>query len=126
MKSTSLRAILVLVAIFSFSPLALADTDSARQQIAGILVNLNHFPSDADKAALMAIANDESIGQGVRMLANAVHNIQHAATAEDKTAMANLMESERAPASTKAIAAIVANINHMPSDEAKATLQAML
>ena len=56
MKSTSLRKLLVLVAIFSFSPLALADTDSARQQIAGILVNLNHFPSDADKAALMAVA----------------------------------------------------------------------
>ena len=126
MKSLLIRASLVVFAVLSFNQLALADNDSASKAIAGILVNLNHFPSDAEKVVLMEIANDESNGRGFRAIATAVHNMQHAASAEDKEIMGNIMAAEQADPRARALAEIVAGISHMPSAEAKATLQAML
>ena len=126
MKLSMLRLSIVLVALFSFNQIALADNDSAAKAIAGILVNLNHFPSDADKAVLMEIANDESNGQGFRAIARAVHNMQHAASAEDKELMGRIMAADQADPRAKALAEVVAGISHVASDDAKATLQAML
>ena len=123
MKLTLLRNVLLLAVLASFSQFTFADNASAQKTIAGVLHNLNHFPSDADKAALMAIAEDESVGQGYRALAGAVANISHAANAEGK---ARIMEADQAPADLKTLAGIVASINHMASAEAKATLAAMM
>jgi len=110
----------------SVSQVALADDSAAVKTIAGVLVGLNHFPSAEDKAALAAIAADESNGMAVRALANAVANIQHAATAEDKAAMKQIVASDMADSQSKSLAQIVLGINHVPSAEAKASLQAML
>ena len=126
MKLTLLRNVLLLAVLASFSQFTFADNASAQKTIAGVLHNLNHFPSDADKAALMAIAEDESVGQGYRALAGAVANISHAANAEGKAVTARIMEADQAPADLKTLAGIVASINHMASAEAKATLAAMM
>jgi len=126
MKSALLRLTIVFIALISFNQVALADNDSAAKAIAGILANLNHFPSDADKVVLMEIANDDGNGQGFRAIARAVHNMQHAASAEDKEMMGRIMAADRADPRAKALAEIVANISHVASDDAKATLQAML
>ena len=126
MRSILLRLSIVFITCISFNQVALADNDSAAKAIAGVLVNLNHFPSDADKAILMEIASDESNGQGFRAIARAVHNMQHAASAEDKELMGRIMAADQADSRAKALAEIVANISHVPSDEAKATLQEML
>jgi len=121
-----LRLSMVFVAFISINQVALADNDSAARAIAGVLVNLNHFPSDADKAVLMEVANDESNGQGFRAIARAVHNMQHAASAEDKELMGRIMAADQADPRAKALAEIVANFSHVPGDAAKATLQGML
>lgn len=126
MKTTFLRNILALAVIVSFSQFSYADNAEAQKVIAGVLVNLNHFPSDADKAALMAITEDDSVGQGYRALAGAVANISHSANAEGKEVTARIMEASTAPAELKTLAEIVANLNHVASPEAKATLTAML
>lgn len=126
MRITFLRNIVLLAVLASFSQFTFADNASAQKTIAGILHNLNHFPSDSDKAALMAITEDDSVGQGYRALAGAVANISHAATAEGKAVTARIIAADQAPADLKTLAGIVASINHTASAEAKATLAAMM
>ncbi len=126
MKSMLLRATLLLVALIPFNQAVLADNDAAAKAIAEILVGLNHFPSDAEKAVLMDIAQDQSNGQGIRAVAQAVHDMQHSLSAESKEAMAQIMASDCADPRAKALAEIVSGINKMAGDQAKASLQAML
>lgn len=126
MKSSIIKKFMAIVMIGLFTQVSLADNASAAKTIAGVLASLNHFPSDADKAALMAVANDDSNGQGFRMIATAVSNIAHSATAQDKEVMNRIIASERATAPAKALAEIVLGINHVASDDAKAKLAAML
>tara|TARA_R110002073_G_scaffold155914_1_gene311211 strand:- start:476 stop:856 length:381 start_codon:yes stop_codon:yes gene_type:complete len=126
MKLTLIRNVILLALLASFSQFTFADNASAQKTIAGVLHNLNHFPSDADKAALMAISEDESVGQGYRALAGAVANISHGATAEGKAVTARIMEASQAPADLKTLAGIVASLNHTASADAKATLAAMM
>ena len=126
MQLTLTKKLLALVLIGFFTQVSLADNASAAKTIAGVLTNLNHFPSDADKTMLLAVASDDGNGQGFRMIATAVSKIQHAATAEDKEIMNRIMASERASAPAKALAEIVLGISHTASDEAKAKLAAML
>ena len=125
---TFVRAVSItaLVALGSLAQIALADDATATKTIAGVLADLNHFPSAKDKAALAAIASDESNGMAVRALAGAVAEIQHAASAEGKAAMQQIVASDMANAQAKTLAEIVLNINHVPSAEAKATLQEMM
>ncbi len=126
MKLTMTRKVIAIALVAAFSQFSLADNASAQKTIAGVLSNLNHFPSDADKAALMAITEDDSVEQGYRTLADAVANISHSANAEGKAMMAEIMEAEQTPADLKTLAEIVAGINHAPSADAKATLATML
>lgn len=122
----NIKKVLLISALGMLSQFAMADNDSAAKSIAGVLVNLNHFPSAEDKATLKAISEDEGTGPAFRAVALAVHNIQHAATAEDKANMAQVIASDMAEPEAKQLAEIVAGINHMPSADAKTALQAML
>ncbi len=126
MKLTITRKLIAITLVAVFSQFSLADNASAQKTIAGILNNLNHFPSDADKAALMAIAEDDSVGRGYKALATAVANISHSANAEGKEAVAQIMAADQAPAELKVLAEIVGGINHTASADAKARLAAML
>jgi hypothetical protein len=126
MKFTITRNIIVVAFVAIFSQFAMADNASAQKTIAGVLNSLNHFPSDADKAALMAISEDDSVGEGYKALAGVVANISHSANAEGKAVAARIMESDMAPADLKTLAEIVANLNHMASADDKAKLMAML
>ncbi|MBL4819988.1 MAG: hypothetical protein JKY98_03215 [Gammaproteobacteria bacterium] len=126
MKSKLLSKLLVIVAVSSLSQFALADSASATKEIAGILATFNHFPSDSDKAALMAIAKDSDNGRGLQAIASAITNMQHKATDADMEILNTIAMADMAPDSVKALAKIVVGISHVPSDEAKATLQAML
>ncbi|MEX2131758.1 MAG: hypothetical protein WD772_09740 [Pseudohongiellaceae bacterium] len=125
MKSGFATKLLVILSLGMFSQFAMADNASATKTIAGILMNLNHFPSDADKAALMAIQNEEGTGPAFKAVAMAVHNMQHAATAEDKERLSQVVASDMAAAEAKTLAQIVLGMNHMASAEAKAQLQTL-
>lgn len=116
-----LLAIVTIVSIGLFSQFSLAQDDSDLKTIAGIVVGMNHFPSDADKATLMGIA-ENSERRGIQLIATAVGNIAHAANAEGKEAMSRVIAAEQAPANVKAVAEVVLGFNHMASDDAKAVL----
>lgn len=120
-KLSGLLLLPVLIALFPQASLA-QDADGALKQIADIVANLNHFPSDADKATLASISGNESYPVGLRGMASAVANINHAPTAEDKEVLAGIQANEAAPANAKELAGIIAGINHTASADAKARL----
>lgn len=122
MKFGTGKKLITIALLTLFSQFAMADAASAQKTIAGILAGMSHFPNDAQKAELMAIAEDESSGRGMQMIATAVGNIQHAATAEGKASMNQIIGYDGAPAETKALAEVVLGFNHAASDEAKAAL----
>ena len=123
MKSRILKTLSLVALLGLFSQNALAqDAGAALKQISDIVASLNHFPSDADKAALAEISANESLPQGLRNMADTVANISHAASAEGKAAMASIQANDAAPEGAKALAGVIANLNHVASDDAKATL----
>ena len=123
MKITLIRKLVAVALIALFSQFSLAqDAGGAIKQIADIVVSINHFPSDADKAALADIAGNDVLPEGLRNMATAVSNISHAASAEGKAMMASIQANGEAPDRAKLLARIIASLNHMPSDEAKAAL----
>lgn len=120
MKLT-ITKIMVIALIGFFSQFSMADNASSATEIAGIVVAMNHFASDADKAKLMAISADESLAGPVREMATAVANISHAATAEGKAAMAAIVAGD-APDRAKVLAGVIAGFNHMASADDKARI----
>ena len=130
MKIILIRKLTVVALIALFSQFSLAQgagevdeaTMSAGMQLVDILASINHFPSDADKAALADIAGNDALPEGLRNMATVVSNISHAASAEGKAMMASMQASDAVPEPAKVLAGIIANFNHMASDEAKAAL----
>lgn len=116
------------VAVFVFSlltllvsPAALAQSDAVAT-MAGILVDMQHFPSDAQKQTLAAISNDGSNSEATRTIATAIHNIQHKAQPDDVAALKKVENSADATDAEKKLASIVLGFHHMAGDEAKKTL----
>jgi hypothetical protein len=126
MKDTFVQKFLLIAVIALFAQFSVAQDNAANmaaaKQIADIVVSLNHFPSDADKATLGAISGNMELTEGLRAMASAVTNIQHAATAEGKSAMAALQAAADTPDRGKALAGVIENLNHMASADAKAQL----
>lgn len=120
-KLTKSVIVLMLSGMFSQAVIA-QEAGAALKTIADIVSSLNHYPSDADKAALAEIEANSNLPQGVRDMASTVASISHSANAEGKEAMAQIQGNEEAPERAKQLASIIANINHVASDEAKATL----
>jgi len=117
------RKITIIAIVGLFSQFSMAqDNASAIKAVADIVASINHFPSDADKARLMAISGNDSLFEGIRAMATAVSNISHAANADGKAAMAALQAQDQIPDRAKALAGIIGSFNHMASDEGKATL----
>ena len=117
------RKIIIIAIVGLFSQFSMAqDNAGAIKDVADIVASINHFPSDADKARLMAISGNDSLFDGIRAMATAVSNISHAANADGKAAMAALQAMDQLPDRAKALAGIIGSFNHMASDEGKATL----
>jgi len=121
---TKTLLLLALSGLFTQSALAQdAAASAAMKQIADIVANINHFPSDAaDKATLAEIAGNMSFPEGLRNMADTVANISHSATAEGKAAMAAIQANAQAPEAARELAGIIASVNHVASAEAKQTL----
>ena len=122
MNISSLNKTLIALTFAIISPFTAADDASASKTIVSVLVDFQHFPSDADKLALKAIESDNSVGASIKMVAKAVSNISHSATAADKEQLTAIAADDPA----KSLADIVTGINHVPSAEAKTALQALL
>ncbi|MEE8243903.1 MAG: hypothetical protein V3R27_02825 [Pseudomonadales bacterium] len=116
-----ISALLVSVALVH-SPATYAD--EAVTTMANIVIGLKHFPSDADKAALAAIADGDS-SDAEKSVASAIANISHKVTDADKATLAAISADDDASAELRKLAMIVGNLNHMPSADAVASLEGL-
>jgi hypothetical protein len=112
----------VLLLAVAVTPLAAAET-KAVQTMSGILMKLNHFPSDAEKKTLQAIVDDKTTTADERVVAQALINMKHKPAAEDQTKLEAVGKSKTASESVKTLATIVAGLNHTPSEADKEKLK---
>jgi hypothetical protein len=108
----------VLLLAVAVTPLAAAET-KAVQTMSGILMKLNHFPSDAEKKTLQAIVDDKTTTADERVVAQALINMKHKPAAEDQTKLEAVAKSKTASESVKTLATIVAGLNPTPSEADK-------
>lgn len=106
------------------SGIAIADS-SAISAMAKITMNLNHFPSDDDKAALKAIIDSDESSEEEAAIAMALVNMKHKVTEEDAKRLADIIDDPQSDGSARQLAGILLRVNHTPSDEDKATLAGM-
>lgn len=119
MRISFIVLVTLLVCLATGAPLARAADDIAT--MAGIVLSLQHFPSDADKEKLAAIAASDA-ADTVKTVANAIANIQHSVSDADKAALEAIADDESQSADLRELAFIVAELNHVPSAEDKASL----
>lgn len=91
-----MKKLIAAILICAFAPFVYADNDEATEVIAGVLMNLNHFPSDDDKVALQGLIDDDSVGPAFKAVADAVMGIEHSASEDGKAAMARVLEADNA------------------------------
>ncbi|WP_455221028.1 hypothetical protein, partial [Kaarinaea lacus] len=105
--------------IFCLSLLAtqvlLAAASEATKTMAGIMMGLNHYPSDAEKETLKKLINEGSTTDAEKTIATAMINLEHSATAEDKKKLGKVTGDNSVPEPTRTLAGIVSNLNHKPS-----------
>lgn len=95
------------------SPSILADT--AIQEIAEIILHLNHRPSSSEKDSLRQIINNGSASENERAIASALLNMNHHVRADDRAKLEQIANDSSAPMADRKVAGILANLNHHPS-----------
>jgi len=103
-----------------------AAESKAVQTMAGILMNVHHYPSDSDKQALVQITEDKSATADERTVAQALMDVQHTVAAADKPKLEAIVNDDKAANSVKTLACVILNLHHMASDSDKAKLQALI
>jgi hypothetical protein len=103
-----------------------AAESKAVQTMAGILMNVHHYPSDSDKQALAQITEDKSATADERTVAQALMDVQHTVAAADKPKIEAIVNDDKAANSVKTLAGVILNLHHMASDSDKAKLQALI
>ena len=114
---------IAITSLFS-SGIVLAD-DAAIKTMARITMNLNHFPSDDDKATLKGIIDSDDSTEEAADIAMAIPNMQHKVLEEDVDRLQDIISDDTTDADARKLAGILLRINHAPSDEDKKTLAAL-
>ena len=125
MKSRILLCLVSMVGLMLGAQSALAASQAVRE-MAGIMVHLEHYPSDAEKATLKGIVDNKGSTAQERVLATAISNLKHKAAAGDTDKLKQVMGDTTAPAEVRDMAGIILNINHMPSAADKSKLEQMM
>ena len=124
MNLKQITTALVCCALLAGIHTAFAASDAIKT-MGGIMMKLNHYPSDAEKETLKGIVNGGA-SDAEKTLATAMINLQHAATAEDKKKLQKLIEDDSTPGPVRALAKVIANLNHMPSGDDKKVLKDLM
>ena len=112
------------IALFFSTGVVLAD-DGAIQTMARITMNLNHFPSDDDKAELQGIIDSDDANEEEADIAMAIANIEHKIQEKDVERLQDIIDDDSTGANARELASILLRINHTPSDDDKAALAAL-
>ncbi len=122
MNSKYLLVLLSAAGLMLGTQSALAASAAVRE-MAGIVMNLNHYPSDAEKAELKAITANKDSTEQERAIATAISNMEHKVAAGDADKLKQVMNDMSAPAEVRDLAGIVMNFSHKPSKEDKRKLE---
>jgi len=104
---------------------ALPADGGAIPTMAKIAMNLQHFPSDQDKATLEGIIDSDDSTESEAAIAMALENLQHKVAKDDAERLADIVDDNTASAQARQLAGIVLRINHTASNEDKAALAAL-
>lgn len=99
--------------------------DGAIQMMARIAMNLNHFPSDDDKAKLKGIIDSDDSTDEEADIAMVISNMEHKVLEKDTERLEDIINDDSSAADARQLASILLRINHTPSDEDKAALAAL-
>jgi hypothetical protein len=99
---------------------------AAVREMAGIMMHLNHYPSDAEKVRLKAIAADAGSIVQERVIAAAITNLEHRVAADDADKLKKVAGDMSVSAEVRELAAILLSINHRPSGADKKKLEMMM
>ena len=116
---------LVVLLLGSVASMVNAAESKAVQTMAGILLHLQHYPTDADKQSLKQIIEDKSATKDERIVAQALMDVQHTVAAADKPKLEAMVKSDKASSSVKTLAEIILKLTHMPSESDKEKLKAL-
>ncbi|MDQ6955558.1 MAG: hypothetical protein Q9M21_00030 [Mariprofundaceae bacterium] len=83
--------------------------------MSGIVMHLQHYPSNAEKQVLATISQDDHATVGEKALASALMHMQHAIQGSDATALRTLMSDKQASHGERELADILLGISHKPS-----------
>jgi len=121
----SIRIALALSLLLAVAAVPAIASSSNIHTMAGILLHLNHFPSDSEKATLGAIAADAKASAAEKVLAHAMINLKHKVAASDAAALHELLTNPAAGNNERTLANILLSLAHHPSEQDKKKLQAM-
>lgn len=124
MKLKKLIVAIVCCASLAAIQSTIAASDAIKT-MAGIMMGLNHYPSDSEKATLQGIV-DGNASAAEKACATAMINLQHSATAADKKKLGDIIADDSTPGPVRAMAKIIANLNHMPSGDDKKVLKDLM
>lgn len=96
------------------------------KEMAGILIDMNHYPAEADKARLKAIADSDTATAHERTLAKAIRGIEHTPSDSAREALQRIMDDDSAPRDVRDLARAVLGFEHKPDAEGKKRLRAIL
>lgn len=85
------------------------------ETMAGIVMNMNHFPDDAEKKELSSIASNAK-SDAEKTIATAILNIKHAPSPADKAKLELIAADPNAAAPVRDLASIIADFNHQVTE----------
>jgi len=124
MKKSTLVLTGIAITLFFSTGVVLAE-DGAIQTMARITMNLNHFPSDDDKAALKSIIDSDDSDEEDTDIAMALANFEHKVVEKDTERLTDIISDDSTGADARELASILLRTNHTPSDADKTALAAL-
>jgi hypothetical protein len=125
MKNKYLWILLSIASLMLGAQSAQAASPAVRE-MAGIMMHLNHYPSDAEKDRLKVIAADAGSTGQERVIATAIQNLEHQVAAADAAKLKQVAGDMSASTEVRELASIVLSINHRPSGADKKKLKMMM
>jgi len=121
-----LGSLLVFPILFLAAESIASAGDSAIGTMAGIVMHLNHYPSDSEKQTLANIVHDDHATSGEQALAGALMRMRHSVQGSDASALRNLTSDKQASHDERELADILLGITHHPSSDDMRRLQSLL
>lgn len=111
MKFKAILLSMLLASTMSYTTFSNAN-DTAVKTMATIMLQFNHFPSEAQQSVLLELTNDSSVSDSEKLLATAILNIKHQASAVDKKKLSRISSDDSESSELRDLARVVRDINH--------------